>query len=76
MYAVKAIYDGETFTPTQPINMKEKYEVILIFIEPLKEIPKKEANDEKLNLLDLFGKIQFAGDYNYKAMRGKIDDIG
>ena len=76
MYAVKAIYDGETFTPTQPIYMKEKYEVVITFIEPLKEIPKKEENNEKLNLLDLFGKVQFADDYDYKAMRGKIDDIG
>jgi len=35
MYAVKAIYDGVNFKPTQPISIKEQYEVIITFIEPI-----------------------------------------
>jgi len=37
MYAIKAIYDGDTFKPNQPITIKEQYEVIITFIEPIKE---------------------------------------
>ena len=36
MYAIKAIYDGENFKPTQPITIKEQYEVIITFVEPIK----------------------------------------
>jgi len=36
MYAVKAIYDGVNFKPTQPIAIKEEYEVIITFVEPIK----------------------------------------
>ena len=36
MYAVKAIYDGVTFKPTQPVPITEQYEVVITFIEPVK----------------------------------------
>jgi predicted DNA-binding antitoxin AbrB/MazE fold protein len=35
MYAVKAIYDGVNFKPKQPISIKEAYEVVITFIEPV-----------------------------------------
>jgi len=35
MYAVKAIYDGVSFKPMQPIPVKEQYEVVITFIEPI-----------------------------------------
>jgi predicted DNA-binding antitoxin AbrB/MazE fold protein len=39
MYAVKAIYDGVNFKPKQPISIKEEYEVVITFLEP---VAKKE----------------------------------
>jgi len=38
MYAVKAIYDGVNFKPTQPISIKEEYEVIITFLEPVAKV--------------------------------------
>ena len=35
MYAVKAIYDGNTFKPKQPISVTGQYEVIITFVEPV-----------------------------------------
>ena len=43
MYAVKAIYDGVNFKPRQPISIKEEYEVVITFLEPVV----KEAVDAK-----------------------------
>ena len=37
MYAIKAIYDGSNFKLMQPIPVKENYEVIITFVEPLKK---------------------------------------
>ena len=37
MYAVKAIYDGVSFKPRQPISVSGKYEVVITFLEPLRE---------------------------------------
>ena len=37
MYAVKAVYDGANFKPKQPIAIKEEYEVIITFVEPVKK---------------------------------------
>jgi len=41
MYAVKAIYDGVNFKPTQPIPVKEQYEVIITFVEPVEKAVEK-----------------------------------
>ena len=35
MYAIKAIYDGTTFKPTQPVMVKGQYEVVITFVEPI-----------------------------------------
>jgi len=44
MYAIKALYDGTGFQPMQPIPVKEKYDVVITFIEPAKnETTKKNA---------------------------------
>ena len=37
MYAVRAIYDGVNFTPTQPISVKGWHEVVITFLEPVAE---------------------------------------
>jgi len=41
MYAVKAIYDGVSFKPKQPILIKEQYEVVITFIEPINKVIEK-----------------------------------
>ncbi|MCL2421573.1 MAG: DUF104 domain-containing protein [Defluviitaleaceae bacterium] len=43
MYAVEAIYDGITFKPTQPVDIKEEYKVIITFVEPVKQDIKKDS---------------------------------
>jgi len=35
MYAVKAIYDGVNFKPTQPIDVEGQFEVVITFLEPV-----------------------------------------
>ena len=40
MYAIKAIYDGVNFKPKQPISVNGEYEVIITFVEPIKETKK------------------------------------
>ena len=37
MQAIRAIYDGVNFKPKQPIPVKGKYEVVIAFVEPLKD---------------------------------------
>jgi len=37
MYSVKALYDGVNFKPKHPIAIKEQYEVIITFVEPVKK---------------------------------------
>ena len=37
MHAIRAIYDGTSFRPMQPITVTEQYEVIITFVEPIKE---------------------------------------
>ena len=49
MYAIKAIYDGVDFKPLQPIPIKENYEVIITFVEPLKK--------DQSKIMDFFGKL-------------------
>ena len=36
MNAIKAIYDGTGFRPLEPIPVEGEYEVVITFIEPLK----------------------------------------
>ena len=47
MYAIKAIYDGTHFKLLQPIPVKENYEVVITFIEPLKT--------DQAGIMDFFG---------------------
>ncbi|MDR0403787.1 MAG: DUF104 domain-containing protein [Treponema sp.] len=35
MYAIKAIYDGNSFNPEEPIPVKGKYEVVITFTNPI-----------------------------------------
>ncbi len=41
MYAIKAIYDGNTFKPSEPIPVTGEYEVVITFTTPLKKSQEK-----------------------------------
>ena len=67
MYAVKAVYDGVTFTPKQPISVKGQYEVVITFLEPMNnpaftEQTKKRPRSEIIGLLK--SKVWMADDFN------------
>ena len=66
MQAIKAIYDGTTFKPNQPIPVKEQYEVVIIFIEPLKNMQKKELKKRPFSELRglLKDKVWMSDDFN------------
>jgi predicted DNA-binding antitoxin AbrB/MazE fold protein len=44
MLSIKGIYDGEKIIPQEPINLGkgEQFEVIITFIEPIKNACKKD----------------------------------
>ena len=67
MYAVKAIYDGVTFKPVQPISVKGRHEVVITFLEPIEDVygdeqPKKRPLSELRGLLK--GKVWMSDDFN------------
>ena len=71
MYAIKAIYDGTTFKPMQPITVKENYEVIILFTEPVAKDSynannvNKSKKKPRSNFIGLFeGKIRMSDDFN------------
>jgi predicted DNA-binding antitoxin AbrB/MazE fold protein len=67
MYAIKAIYDGCNFKPMQPIPVKEDYEVVITFIEPLKK-DTAQITSEKKSRAELIGilkdKVWMSDDFN------------
>ncbi|MCL2323222.1 MAG: DUF2281 domain-containing protein [Oscillospiraceae bacterium] len=68
MYAIKAIYDGVDFKPIQPIPVKENYEVIITFIEPIKKDEKTINDSVKLPRSAIKGllkdKVWMSDDFN------------
>ncbi|MCL2223943.1 MAG: DUF2281 domain-containing protein [Defluviitaleaceae bacterium] len=68
MYAVKAIYDGVNFKPQQPISVSGKYEVVITFIEPVKDDIADDERQKKRPLSELRGflkdKVWMADDFN------------
>ena len=70
MYAIKAIYDGVGFNPMQPIPVKENYEVVITFIEPVKEDHANASKKKPLKLPRstgrgvLKGKVWMSDDFN------------
>jgi predicted DNA-binding antitoxin AbrB/MazE fold protein len=61
MYAIKALYDGVSFKPKQPIAIKEEYEVIITFVEPVK----KDTVRPLFELGCMKGKINEADDHDW-----------
>ena len=71
MYAIKAIYDGVGFKPMQPIPVKEDYEVVITFVEPLnKNATKPSFENDSVKLPRstakglLKGKVRMSEDFN------------
>jgi len=68
MYAVKAIYDGVSFKPKQPISAKGKHEVLIIFAEPVTEddaSAEQTAKQPRSEIIGcLKGKVWMADDFN------------
>jgi len=61
MYAVKAIYDGVNFKPTQPVDVEGQYEVVITFIEPI-SVPTKK--NPRLLLEPVLGKPVSIGEFD------------
>ena len=59
MQAIKAVYDGTSFTPTQPIPVQGNYEVVITFIEQitLDDISKSETENTDLEYWQEFKKL-------------------
>ena len=64
MYTISAVYDGEKFAPTQPVNFKKSQRVMMYVVEA----PVKPLGGEKKPLSELRG-----------ILKGKVwmsDDFG
>jgi len=68
MQAIKAIYDGVRFMPSQPIPVTGGYEVVITFVEPLKNRFFAEKQEQKRPLSELRGllkdKVWMSDDFN------------
>jgi len=61
MYAVKAIYDGASFKPMQPVDVEGQYEVVITFLEPISAPVKKNP---RLLLEPVLGKPVSIGEFD------------
>ena len=70
MHAIKAVYDGKNFMPIQPIPVKEKYDVVITFIEPASKDTQNEIINKAAKLPRstakglLKGKLWMSSDFN------------
>jgi len=46
MQAIKAIFDGADFKPTQAIPVSGQYEVVITFVEKISENPAGDTQDQ------------------------------
>ena len=77
MFAIKAIYDGTSFTPIQPIPIEGAYEVVITFVEPVKKVSKDSLERKtptklpRSTIRGLYkGRVLMAADFN-----NPIDDM-
>lgn len=68
MQAIKAIFDGHNIKPMEPIKMKNKTEVLVIF----PDITEKIASGEARRLLRGAGKGEHLTD---KLLKSRVEDI-
>ena len=57
MQAIKAVYDGFTFTPTEPVPIQGQYEVVITFLEPISINEARKTAPQKRQLGFLKDKI-------------------
>ena len=68
MQTIKAVYDGASFKPKQPIPVSGQYEVLITFVQPLCEAtgvsqqPKKRPMSELRGILK--NKVRMSDDFN------------
>jgi len=82
MHAIKAVYDGKSFTPTQPIPVEGRYDVIITFVEPAElSEPKKKNPRAVLDFCGIFDEdtIDLEEIYeerkNFSIGRPDVDDL-
>ena len=52
MQAIKAIYDGINFKPTQPVPVQGHYDVVITFLEPrVAKLNENQSKEIKLGFL-------------------------
>ena len=70
MFAVKGVYDGNSVIVDEPIPVKERYEVIVTFIDSISyEENAKYDNSERKKAFDFltnFPKRELPKDFSYK----------
>jgi len=70
MFAVKGVYDGNSVIVDEPIPVKERYDVIVTFIESVGyEKKAKDDNSDRKKAFDFlinFPKKELPKDFNYK----------
>jgi len=70
MFAVKGVYDGNSVIVEEPIPVKERYEVIVTFIDSISyDENTKYNNSERKKAFDFlinFPKKELPKDFNYK----------
>ena len=64
MQTIKAIYDGTTFKPIQPIPVKEKCEVVIMFFEPAEKFDKPAKLPRSTAKGLLKGKVWMSDDFD------------
>jgi predicted DNA-binding antitoxin AbrB/MazE fold protein len=65
MQTIRAIYNGTTFQPLQPVPTQEEYQVLITFVEPVKsadEPPQKRPLAELKGIWK--GKIWMSDDFD------------
>ena len=62
MQAIKAVYDGYVFKPTQPIPVQGYYDVVITFIEPIApdKLEDRDYAAETKGKIDQLNKIESA----------------
>ena len=63
MQTIKAIYDGISFFPKQPVPVKGSYTVEITFLEPIKE-QKQASTRPPFEYGSMTGKIWIADDFD------------
>ena len=70
MFAVKGVYDGSSVIVKEPIPVREKYEVIVTFVESINyENNYAQENSERKKAFDFlmnFPKKELPKDFDYK----------